>query len=274
MATRRSLLGAAGILALAACSTPGGVEPNPTRERAGCVGTQALTAVRSLGGAELIYAAGNDPDHAGPSRFFIDDGFRAQLLAWQEFWNANSGLEPADQLWTYGAWIDGRGRCDSWHHSGRALDLSRLRRGGQDQVSLRYDAFEGHNASEPSTAEDAERSARRLREYWRLAASLHMHFAYVLTYLFDGEHRNHIHVDNGRSGGELSRFSSRSRVQVQAVQAICTHVWDTPVALSGRWDRATSRASAAVLERIGRRGDVGDGQERWQAFLTASVRPR
>lgn len=257
-------------MALAACSTPGGLEPNPPREQARCVGKDALKAVRSLGGAELIYEAGKDPASAGPSRFFIDDGFRAQLRAWQEFWNSNSGLKPADQLWTYGVWINGIGRCNSWHHSGRALDLSRLRRGGKDQLSLRYDRFD----TTPGTTDGTELLARQLRGYWRLAASLHLHFAYVLTYLFDDEHLNHIHADNGRSGTELSRFSSRSRVQVQAVQAICTYVWDTPVELTGRWDRATSTASADVLERLGERGDVSGGQDRWQSFLTASVRPR
>lgn len=265
MTTRRSLLGAGGVLALAACSSQGGLEPNPPRERAQCVKKDTLTPVRRLGAAELIYEAGRDPANAAPSRFFIDDGFRGQLLAWQAFWDANSGFEPADQLWTYGVWTSGRLACDSWHNSGRALDLSRLRRGGEDQLSLRYDRFE---TSKP------EALARQLRDYWRFAASLHLHFAYVLTYLFDDEHLNHIHVDNGRSGPELSRFSPGSRVQVQAVQALCTYVWDAPVELTGRWDRATRRASASVLGQLGQRGDVSDGRERWQSFLTASVRPR
>ena len=263
MTTRRTLLGAAGVAALAACSAPGGLAPNPSRERATCVNKGALTPIRRLGRVELIYEAGQNPAEADPSRFFIDDGFHAQLLTWQAFWEANSGFEPADQLWTYGVWTEARSACDSWHHSGRAFDLSRLRRGGRDQVSLRYDRF---------TDESPDRLARRLRDYWRLAASLHLHFAYVLSYLFDDEHLNHIHVDNGRSGTELSRFAPGSRVQVQAVQALCTYVWDLPVALTGRWDRPTRRASATVLDQLGMRGDVSDGQERWQSFLTASVR--
>ena len=265
MTTRRTLLGAAGMFALAACSSTGRLEPDPPRERAQCVGKDALTPVRRLGRAELIYEAGPNPATADPSRFFIDDGFHAQLLAWQKFWDANSGFKPAEQLWTYGVWINGRSTCDSWHNSGRALDLSRLRRGGKDQVSLRYDRF---------ADQDPDELAGRLRDYWRLAASLHLHFAYVLTYLFDDEHLNHIHVDNGRSGKELSRFSTGSRVQVQAVQALCTYVWGLPVELSGRWDRDTRRASASVLDQLGMRGDVSGGQERWQSFLTASVRPR
>ena len=78
-------------------------------------------------------------------------------------------------------------------------------------VSCRYDRWR--------TAPPAELEAAR-RAYWAVAAGLHLRFAYVLTYLYDAQHDNHIHIDNGRSGPDLSTFRPRSRVQVQAVQAI------------------------------------------------------
>ena len=142
--------------------------------------------------------------------FWFDAGFARQLDAWVD---DLAGLRlRATELWTYGAWTDGRARCRSWHNSGRAFDLARIRvRDGF--VSCRYD--EWRTATGPTLS-------RALGEYWALAASLHRHFAYVVTYLYDTEHHNHIHVDNGRSGGERSVFDPGSITQVQAVQAIAS----------------------------------------------------
>ena len=108
------------------------------------------------------------------------------------------------------------------------------------------------------------------RDYWTLAAGLHLRFADVLTYLYNADHANHIHVDNGRSGSQPSSFRSRSRVQVQAVQALCSYRWNTPVELTGRWDAATQRASREVLDRLGIGGELQNG-DRWSQFLTASA---
>ena len=136
---------------------------------------------------------------------------------------------------TYGTWTDGRDSCSSWHNAGRAFDLARLRLADGTDVSCRYDLWR-----------------ERPGQSWRPPAGLlgrggsaHQHFAYVLTYLYNAQHHNHIHLDNGRSGPELSTFSSRSPGQVQAVQGILTHLWDRPVEVTGRWDGATRDAAQA-----------------------------
>ncbi len=266
---RRRLLalgGAAAAVAVAGCSArssapgeegTGGADPGGF-ESAQCVPRDTLDSHRSLGGAPLVY----EPT-ARPTGFWFDPGFFAQLEAW-----ADSLSQSPAQWRTYGSWTSGTSRagggstCDSWHNSGRAFDLASLRFGNGQTVSCRYDQWRSES---PSSL------AQSRRAYWILAAGLHRHFAYVLTYLYNDAHDNHIHVDNGRSGSKLSQFSTRSRVQVQAVQAITSHLWNEPVELTGHWDSATRAASGRVLERLGRRGDLDDSTDNWHGFLAASA---
>ncbi|MBA3528136.1 MAG: hypothetical protein H0T91_02265 [Propionibacteriaceae bacterium] len=257
--SRRQLMalvgvGAAGAV-LAGCADGGSVD-RPA-ERAYCVPRGAVESYRTLAGLPLVYEV-----NQRRSPFSFEPGFHRQLGAWLESYSAQSGVVEPDQVWTYGGWIDGGADCDSWHHSGRAFDLGRLRVPGGEFVSCRYDRWQS------TTGAELDRS---LRQYWSLAASLHLHFAYVLTYLYNAAHHNHIHIDNGRSGTELSTFASRSRVQVQAVQAICTYLWDQPVDITGHWDASTRRASRRALQQAGRSGDLDDSVDSWRAFLTASV---
>ena len=107
-------------------------------------------------------------------------------------------------------------------------------------VSCRYDQWRTTTGPE---------LRRALRDYWALAASLHRHFAYVVTYLYDTEHHNHIHVDNGRSGSGRSEFDPGSITQVQAMQAIATYVWDRPTDITGRWDAAHQGCDSRHLGR-------------------------
>ncbi len=152
-----------------------------------------------------------------------------------------TSAQPVARLDTYGSWIDGRGQCDSWHHSGRAFDLAGIRLADGGVVSCRYDQWRDAPA--------AEVEATR-RAYWAVAAGLHLRFAYVLTYLYNARHANHIHLDNGRSGPDLSTFRTRSRVQVQAVQAMLTYLWAEPVELTGRWDGPTQDAARRVGDQL------------------------
>ena len=111
------------------------------------------------------------------------------------------------------------------------------------------------------------------RAYWQLAASLHRDFAYVLTYLYDNAHHNHIHVDDGRSGAGRSSLHRGMRVQAQAVQAMCVHVWGRDIEITGAWDAATRAATGEILREAGIGGSLtGDAQ--WHAFLTATASRR
>jgi hypothetical protein len=254
--TRRALLGlgAGGLAAtVAGCSgSDRGPEPEPY-----CTSQLKLARHSSLRNAKFVY----DPDRQ-PTSFSFDRGFYGQLGTWLEDYLELSGTSRPDQVWTYGSWLDGHPQCDSWHDAGRAFDLSRLVTAGAVQVSCRYDIW--------STYTGSRLSLFRTR-YWALAASLHLHFEYVLTHLYNADHHNHIHIDNGRSGSGLSSFDTDSVSQVQAVQAILTHLWDKPVPITGQWNRQTRNATGDVLDDTEVGGTIDDGDDHWRTFLRQSA---
>lgn len=238
---------------LAGCGAGGpATGPRVAWERATCVDAASMGSFSALRGAELVYEVDDRP-----TRFRIEPGFAGQVEAWLAEWDELRGAATA-RIGTYGSWLPNDGLCDSWHHAGRAFDVAWLADGSGAVTSCRYDRW----GEDPAPGQ--------LAAYWALAASLHAHFAYVLTYLYDGAHANHIHVDNSRSGAGRSVFSGSSRVQNQAVQAICTHVWGVPTAVTGGWDRATREAVRTVLADLGVRGGLTTGAV-WQDFLLGSV---
>jgi hypothetical protein len=257
--SRRRLLSLAGAGAvsglLSGCSSD--LSGRSPVDNARCVARTTLDSHRSLSGQPFFYEVSR-----ARASFSFEPKFFTGLGDWFDDYARLSGQARPDQVWTYGAWRGSDGSCSSWHQAGRAFDLARLRLDGGDFVSCRYDRWR----SDPEPARE-----RALRRYWALAASLHLHFAYVLTYHYDSRHFNHIHVDNSRSGNERSTFSTRSRVQVQAVQAICGALWGAPVEVTGRWDSDTRRASRRALDELEVAGDLDDGVEAWRAFLTASA---
>lgn len=262
--SRRHLLGwgAAGGLALASAASCSRIAPiapdlpDPRPPRPTCVPRSALPRYGRLAGRPLVYEIDRRR-----GEFAIDAGFAGQLGTWLDDLVELTGWQ-IEQLWTYGAWTAGGSACSSWHDAGRAFDLSRLRLRDGSDISCRYDQWRSAPASRLTEAR---------RAYWALAASAHKHFAYVLTHLYNAAHHNHIHLDNGRSGPDRSSFSARSPSQVQAVQGICAHLWDTPVDVTGRYDAETADAVRAVLADL----DLGDelaDQAAWSAFLDASTR--
>lgn len=260
--TRRALLGGTlatgltgltGFAGLTGCTTS---DPSIGQLDAYCVTRDTLERRQSVGGLPLVY----EPTGRRQA-FWFDAGFAGQLDTWVRELATDLG-QPAMRLDTYGSWIDGRGQCDSWHHSGRAFDLARVRLADGRVVSCRYDQWRAGPA--------AEVEATR-RSYWAVAAGLHLRFAYVLTYLYNARHANHIHLDNGRSGPDLSSFRPRSRVQVQAVQAMLTYLWAEPVELTGRWDGTTRDAARRVGDQLELTTDLEDAPESWHGFLRASA---
>ncbi len=216
----------------------------------------ALEARRSVGAAVHAYeVTGRE------ARYFVTPDVASRLESWLALHRQHVGHDP-DEIRTFGAWV--RGSSTSWHSSGQAIDIARLRGGGADLVSLRHDQWR----DEPTGALN-----RRLALYWRTAAGLHHEFADVLTYLFDDAHANHIHVDVGRFGPERPRLIRRSRVQAQAVQAMCRHVWGrTDVEITGVYDDATRDATTRILEQVGGPGELADSRAAWQAFMVATMR--
>lgn len=233
---------------------PGNSDGIAPGEQASCVDAGQLPVRSRIGSARIVY---EPTGRATPMRF--DPGFAGQLDRWLADWNQTSRHGGVTELWSYGAHVI-KDECRSWHANGRAFDISRLRSGDELLVSARTDLWREVSA---------EQQAPLARGYWALAASLHLHFAYVLTHHFDGAHANHIHVDNGVSVSGMSEFSRRSRVQNQAVQAICQTLWDQPGTVTGAWSDTRAQAGP-VLEMLG----ISDlrRQETWQAFLRASVK--
>ncbi|MVA77656.1 hypothetical protein GC722_16775 [Auraticoccus sp. F435] len=272
MPTRRTLLTTTAITLGSLAAGPvvagcGVAAPGTTsRERPTCVARSQLSRRDEVGGVPLAYE-----ENGRRQAFWLEPGFAARLDTWLAWWVEHSGLPAPDELVTFGTWIDGSGDCSSWHHAGRAFDVTALRRDGAVQVHARMDRIDRLPPEQQPPAR---------RRYWQLAAGLSLHFADVLTALFDDAHRNHVHVDNGRSGSAQARFTGRSPVQTRTVQAVCAEVWGVPTALSGRWDGAT-RASveqvlaldevAPTLARLGGDGDLVGDEPTWQAFVTASV---
>lgn len=257
--SRRTLVGVAigariGVPVLAGCSTDG---PGLGRSRPSCVPRSDLVTRGRIGDTRLVYDISGEP-----TRFRFDAAFHDQLGRWLTDYRKLTGEPVPEEIRSFGAWTDGSGACDSWHNAGRAFDLARLVTGDEVRVSCRYDLWRSYTGSQLD---------RFRTRYWRLAATLHLHFAYVLTYLYNTDHHNHIHVDNGRSGAELSTFSRRSTSQVQAVQGMLNHVWDEPVPITGDWDDATSDATRSVLQQDGGDGSLDGSTESWHRFLRATA---
>lgn len=220
---------------------------------------EAMERRTELGGARLVYEI---TDQA--TGFYMEPEFAAQLdSSFRSHWEASGAATPA-RLTTYGSWLSTADNPNvSWHHSGRAFDVGRvIAADGTVLVSCRYDLWGGSRGA-------AE--ARAARAYWKLAATLHRDFEHVLTYLFDSAHHNHMHVDNSVSGASQSSFRRGSHNQVQALQAMCTHVWDRPVEITGRWNSDTRRALEDVLRVTGAADRFGS-DDSWRAFLTATAR--
>lgn len=236
---------------------PGFAEPTPRELRIDPrpADFRDLESRRRFGPARHVYEVTGRAATA-----YVTEPFGARVDRWLELHRRHVGQAP-DELRSYGAWV--RGSATSWHSSGEAIDVARLRAGGRDLTSLRHDQWRDAPAPE---------LRRRLSLYWRTAAGLHHEFADVLTYLFDAAHANHIHVDLGRFGPERPRLIRRSNAQVQAVQAMCRHVWGvTDVETTGEFDDATRAATTRILERVGGPGELADSREAWQAFLVATM---
>lgn len=186
------------------------------------------------------------------STFWADPRFIDLLEAWVEDWSKISGLGRVTSIWSYGAHVN---RCSSWHQAGRAFDIAEVvhQRG---RISCRQDKW-GNNRS-------------RQRAYWKMAASLHQHFAYTLTYRYNSAHRSHIHVDNAVSGWNRSSFDPNSRVQVQMVQSACRYVFDRELRFTENYDNQTKNAVRSVQKAHGIRRPLADPNG-WRAFLRATA---
>lgn len=213
-----------------------------------CQTPDSLVEFSTIGGATLGYEIGRTI-----TSYKADPRFVELLEGWAEDWSTMSGLGALSTIWSYGAWVD---KCSSFHGAGRAFDIAEVEH-VNGSVSCRHDIWG------PGTA-------TQQRDYWRLAASLHLHFGYTLTHLFDQAHQNHIHVDNARSEWGASTFQASSRVQVQMVQAASRHVFGADVEVNGTWDDQTRDALRPIQASYGITRPIADA-DGWREFLRATA---
>jgi hypothetical protein len=253
--SRRNILGGAlgaGALGLVGAGAAGLATAGP----ASAHGT--ITTYSTINGARTVYEV-----NGGLTSWGYRPSFHDRLNSWLVFWNANtpSGYPNASRVWGYGAHYDGR--PTEAHNNGRGFDLSRIYTGSTRRFIARHDIWRNWTGSDLTTAR---------RHYWATAASAHHHFRNVLTYLYNADHDNHIHIDNLVSGTGNSSFDSSSRAQVLHVQACCRYLWGLGTAIDGVWGSQTSSHSTRVLRAAGvSTGGIGT-QSRWLAFNRASMR--
>lgn len=222
---------------------------------------EALRGRRSVGGSTLYYEVTGER-----SRFTFDDGFYRELVVWRD---RLGGYVPRvwggapSRISSYGAYVNKPG----YHGRGRAFDIASVwfttRRGTLvKRFDCRYDQWRS----------SADRAEIRVL-YWALAASLHHRFRHVLTYLYDGNHHTHIHVDNAVYGGyQEAEFHRGSSSQVQHVQACCRYVWGYRTRITDTWNRQTRRHSTLVLRRFGvDNGTILDSNYNWRMFNYATL---
>lgn len=220
----------------------------PIRVPGTCRRPDSLVEFSTLAGATLGYEM--DREIMG---YRADPRFVDILEAWAQDWTAMSGLGAITTIWSYGAYVD---KCKSFHAAGRAFDIAEVQHEG-GSVSCRYDTW-------------APGTATQMRDYWRLAASFHLHFGYTLTYLYDAEHHNHIHVDNAVSGWEGTSFNTNSKVQVHMVQAACQRVFGADVDITGKYDDQTLNALRPIQTSLGITRPLSD-DDGWREFLRATA---
>lgn len=225
------------------------------------VSPEAVRLRGGVNGAVLYYEVNQKQ-----TGFRFEDGFYRQLVTWHDrlgrYVPRSWGGSPT-RIYSYGAYV----RKPGYHGKGRAFDIASVHfttSGGTlvKRFDCRYDRWRGTPGEEEI----------RIR-YWALAASLHHRFRHVLTYLYDADHHNHIHVDNAVYGRyQDGRFDPESSSQVQHVQACCRYVWGLPAEITSTWDSATRRHSTAVLRRYGvAEGSILDSNYRWRMFNYATL---
>ena len=251
MIPRRAALGLGAATLVAGCGLGSGA-PNPEfvpDEGDGCRTPGELVSFDNVAGAQLLYA---DGDTATSMR--AEPGFLTQLEAWAADWTELSGLGAMHSITSFGAYVD---KCHSYHQIGQAFDITHVAH-ERGEVSLRFDHW-------------SPGSPEQLRNYWRLAASIHLHFAYTLAYPHNVAHHNHIHFDNMVSGSEASEFLATSKAQVHLVQHAAKHVFGHGVEATGEYDQQTRNAVRAIQRAQGLTQPLRE-QAGWQGFLRAVVR--
>lgn len=204
--------------------------------------------VREVADLPLLYDR-RPPSNYGvtgiPVHPFINTEFAVEVeLAMRQVVLAlqGAGLGTARAILFGGIGRSGTGK--SLHHTNRAFDLDGLM--FTDAENWVADTF----PVQPLI-------------YLGIEAVLRQHFGTVLTYMYNSDHQDHFHFDNGERVG----FVRHSKSRVLFLQNALSHVFDTPVGIDGVYGPATADAERRIRRELGIGGFSKLGN--WVAFLSA-----
>src|SRR6266404_1105504 len=204
--------------------------------------SETMTSFSSLGGVPVNYARAPVAPYGTrgrPHTFNCTTGFLQKLENCFEELFTVSPLSRAEIITSAGAFVEKPG----FHGLGRAFDLDALFWSGRDFITLRFPTDQ--------------------RFYLGVEAVLRKHFGTVLNYLYNSDHHDHLHVDDGSEVGFVRSSTSR----VFFVQAGLTHVLDVPVGIDGAYGPETEGGIRTAFARLGLSGDL-TAREVWLEFLT------
>jgi len=201
-----------------------------------------MTSFTSLAGVPVNYAREPVAPYGTRGKahtFNCTPGFRQKLEACFAELFSVSPLGRAEVITSAGTLVAKPG----FHGLGRAFDLDALFYPGRDFVTLRYPTDQ--------------------KFYLGVDAILRKHFGTVLNFLYNSDHHDHLHVDDGSEVG----FVKSSKSRVFFVQAALTHALNVPVDIDGAFGPQTAGGLGTAFERLGITGDIGT-REVWLEFLS------
>jgi hypothetical protein len=222
----------------------------------------AATARYSKVGPAKLYYEGNKK----PTSFTFEKKFHGLCDSWIGGWSSSTPATWAKpgELWSNGVYVNKPGM----HGKGRAIDIARIYtqvNGKRTQVfDSRYDIW-------GKWSEGSAKSSKR-KKYWATVASLNMYFTYVLHYLQNAEHHNHVHADNQVSGNGWGVFSTGHRSQVLSTQACLRYIWGYSTSLDGDYGPQTKAHAHDVLTKAKYGGYITTSKDHWRKFNQLAAR--
>ncbi len=179
-------------------------------------------------------------------RFYSEGSFTATLeRCFDELWQV-CPLGRAEVITSAGAYVNKPGQ----HGVGRAFDLDSLFWPGKSFVTL----SDGYGAGD--------------REfYYGVECVLRRHFGQVLNFDYNADHRDHLHVDTAQPVA----LRKNSTAVTVFVQGLLRRVYNSTVAVDGKWGVATEGALRQACTAAGMVGTIKSPAE-WREFLLRSAR--
>jgi hypothetical protein len=224
-------------------------EDEPDAGDAAGAGALDLVQIRKLAGVPLFYPIPTPQPHK-PS---VDRGFLPILEATVRQTQARvpASYGKLLRIQELGIFVP---TSDRLHTKGRACDWERL-------------IFE-HVTIAPGDGDHASESRAVRRRYWAFAAICRSNSCFMLHGLYNADHENHIHQDNGISQGFNTMEST-----VKLCQALLNfiHGQSPHLATDGHFGTSTQNALTATMQRLHIEGTVQDAQA-WTRFLRMTGR--